>query len=188
MKILGSDFDGTLSHGGIGEEKLSAIKAWRKAGNKFGIVSGRGESFRQNLQKKYPELELDFFAACNGAYIVDGNGTAIYESHCNAVPVMRFATDLLCWGCSFVRIIKGKLGLCVIKAWEDKPAWALEEGVRLLADFDDMDWFSQISVCFSTVEDASKITEKIQQKYQTRLNPMRWQMVWKQFDLLQTGL
>ena len=26
MKILGSDFDGTLSHGGIGEEKLSAMR------------------------------------------------------------------------------------------------------------------------------------------------------------------
>jgi hypothetical protein len=29
MKILGSDYDGTLNHGGIGEEKLSAIIAGR---------------------------------------------------------------------------------------------------------------------------------------------------------------
>ena len=173
MKILGSDFDGTLSHGGIGEEKLSAIKAWRKAGNKFGIVSGRGVTFCQDLRKKYPELEMDFFAACNGAYIVDENGTAIYESHCNAVSMLEFATDLLYWGCSAVRIIKGKQELCVIKAQADKPAWALEENVRLLADFDDIDWFSQISVYFSTVEEATKMTEKIQQKYQDCLNPLQ---------------
>jgi hydroxymethylpyrimidine pyrophosphatase-like HAD family hydrolase len=41
MKIIASDYDGTLNHGGIGEEKRNAIKKWREKGNKFGIVSGR---------------------------------------------------------------------------------------------------------------------------------------------------
>ena len=42
MKIIGSDYDGTLNFGGIDEKKLSAIERWRDAGNIFSLVSGRG--------------------------------------------------------------------------------------------------------------------------------------------------
>ena len=33
MKIIGSDYDGTLSHGGIDDVKRQAIADWRAAGN-----------------------------------------------------------------------------------------------------------------------------------------------------------
>ena len=49
MKILGSDYDGTLTCGGIEETKIAAIHRWREAGNRFGIVTGRVASFRQRL-------------------------------------------------------------------------------------------------------------------------------------------
>ena len=42
MKIIASDYDGTLNHGGIDDIKRNAISEWRKAGNLFGLVSGRG--------------------------------------------------------------------------------------------------------------------------------------------------
>ena len=41
MKILGSDFDGTLNHNGIDDAKRQAIGRWRSEGNIFAIVSGR---------------------------------------------------------------------------------------------------------------------------------------------------
>lgn len=47
MRILGSDYDGTFAEGGIGEDKLLAVEKWRAAGNKFGIISGRGGDFLQ---------------------------------------------------------------------------------------------------------------------------------------------
>jgi hydroxymethylpyrimidine pyrophosphatase-like HAD family hydrolase len=52
MKILGSDFDGTFNCGGIGEDKINAVKKWRAAGNKFGIVSGRSKAFRAELKNR----------------------------------------------------------------------------------------------------------------------------------------
>ncbi|MBR7101750.1 MAG: HAD hydrolase family protein, partial [Clostridia bacterium] len=42
MKIIATDFDGTLSYNGkISEEDKAAIKRFRDAGNKFGVVTGR---------------------------------------------------------------------------------------------------------------------------------------------------
>jgi len=41
MKIIASDYDGTLNEGGMDEEKRLAIRKWQEAGNLFGIVSGR---------------------------------------------------------------------------------------------------------------------------------------------------
>ena len=59
MKLIGSDFDGTLNHGGIDEEKLQAIRHWRAAGNKFGVVSGRGPDFVKELKEKLGD-QFDF--------------------------------------------------------------------------------------------------------------------------------
>ena len=66
MKILCSDYDGTLSHGGIDEKKLGEIRTWRRKGNKFGIISGRRAEFFHELKKAQPNLELDFMATSNG--------------------------------------------------------------------------------------------------------------------------
>ena len=41
MIIIASDYDGTLNHHGISEADKNAIKKFREAGNKFGIVTGR---------------------------------------------------------------------------------------------------------------------------------------------------
>ena len=42
MKILASDYDGTLNYNGIDDRKRMALDKWRTAGNLFGLVSGRG--------------------------------------------------------------------------------------------------------------------------------------------------
>ena len=51
MRLIATDYDGTLTHGGIDEEKLDAIRRWRADGNIFGIISGRGPDFLATLQK-----------------------------------------------------------------------------------------------------------------------------------------
>ena len=70
MKILGSDYDGTLTAGGIGETKISAIQKWRESGNKFGIITGRNGNVRDELLQKYPDLKCDFFATCNNINVL----------------------------------------------------------------------------------------------------------------------
>ena len=43
MKIAACDFDGTLFRDGVvSEADLEAIADWRRSGNAFGIVTGRG--------------------------------------------------------------------------------------------------------------------------------------------------
>ena len=59
MKIICSDYDGTLNHGGITEKKLRAIKKWQEAGNLFCVVSGRGKEFFSELKERnIPSLKV----------------------------------------------------------------------------------------------------------------------------------
>lgn len=74
MKILASDYDGTLNvQGVVSKENIDAIAAWRAAGNLFGVVSGR------NLGSIYHTLErdgvpYDFMIGCNGSVLTDEHG------------------------------------------------------------------------------------------------------------------
>ena len=78
MKIIASDYDGTLNHGGIDDKKRETIKEWREKGNKFGIVSGRITDDLLRIYKK-DKLELDFLLACNGAVILTTDGKILKE-------------------------------------------------------------------------------------------------------------
>lgn len=172
MKILGSDLDGTLSYGGIGEAKCAAISAWRAAGHKFGIISGRGGNYLPEIRRSYPALELDFFAACNGGYITDGEGRLIHEVRCTNVSVPRFFADLSAWGCKYIHV-NGEHYFCVIAKQEDKPSWISEKDIVLLADAPDLDYFYQISVQVPTEEGAAALVELIRKTYGNWLNPLQ---------------
>ncbi len=172
MKILGSDLDGTLSHGGIGEAKCAAIHAWRVAGHKFGIVSGRGNGYLPELRSSYPGLELDFFASCNGGYITDGEGHVIYEARCETVSASQFSADLLAWGCKFIHI-NGKQYLCVIAREEDAPSWIDPTSVVLASDLLQLDYFNQISVQLPTETESAAMVERIREHYGEWLNPLQ---------------
>lgn len=71
MKVLASDYDGTLSRGGvISADDRDAIKKFRNAGNRFGIITGRGHSgFLKELKRQ--KFDCDFIVSNNGAVIYD---------------------------------------------------------------------------------------------------------------------
>ena len=96
MKLIGSDYDGTLNHGGIDQEKLDAIRRWRKAGHIFGVVSGRGPDFLSELQEKLGD-NFDFYASCNGGVAVDAKGNALFNYRCEGMDAHAFVADLLEW-------------------------------------------------------------------------------------------
>ena len=104
MKILCSDYDGTLTRGGLDAKKYDAIHAWREKGNRFGIISGRGARFYSEVTAEHPLLEVDFVACCNGGVILDHNGAVIYETHCKDVSLHEIAKILFSWGCPAVFI------------------------------------------------------------------------------------
>ncbi|MBR4151643.1 MAG: HAD-IIB family hydrolase [Selenomonadaceae bacterium] len=80
FKVAASDFDGTLFiNQRVSEENLSAIRKWRAAGNKFGIVTGRAHVMLPTHLEEFG-LEIDFAICENGAIIHDGNGKVIFET------------------------------------------------------------------------------------------------------------
>ena len=67
MKIAACDFDGTLFRDGVvSEADLEAIADWRRSGNAFGIVTGRGRNTLLRDVKRF-SIPYDFLICNNGA-------------------------------------------------------------------------------------------------------------------------
>ena len=168
MRIIGSDFDGTLNYGGVDQTKCEAIGAWRRAGNLFGLVSGRGPAFLQNLKEQYPALEMDYLVAYNGAFIVEAKGETLDTTVCDHVPAHELTAALHEWGCPFV-YVNGPDSYTVRKDGEP-----LREGECAFSDLPrDLPWFYQISVQLETVAEAKAVTDKLKETYEGRLNPLQ---------------
>ncbi|MBR3841293.1 MAG: HAD family phosphatase [Erysipelotrichales bacterium] len=70
MKILCSDFDGTLAVADIiSKDTLEAIKDFQKAGNLFGVVTGRRLKSLEPMLERYG-VHPDFLVLSNGALII----------------------------------------------------------------------------------------------------------------------
>ena len=79
-KLAASDFDGTLFRDGkILAEDVAAIRRWRAAGNRFGIVTGRPLIMLAPCLEIFG-VEVDFMVCDNGAIIHGGDGRVIFES------------------------------------------------------------------------------------------------------------
>lgn len=80
MKILASDFDGTLLvDKEINKKDIEGIKRLRKEGHKFIISTGRTFLGMKDVLEKY-NLEFDYLVLCNGALILDKNLKVIKNS------------------------------------------------------------------------------------------------------------
>ena len=72
MFILASDYDGTLSRGGVSPKTREAVARFRRAGNLFGIVTGRDWWMYEVMQRE--NLSMDFILAMNGAMLISTTG------------------------------------------------------------------------------------------------------------------
>lgn len=172
MKILGSDLDGTFGHGGVDEAKLTAVREWRARGNVFGIISGRGGLHAQVVAKQHPNLEMDFFASCNGGLIFDGNGKVIYEARCTTLPLINLVKDLLSWNCVHVFVI-AQASFYVVTDWDKRPPHVEDKDLCLLQDLPTLPYFNQVSVALPTVEETLEVVGRIQRTYGECLTPLQ---------------
>lgn len=164
MKIICSDYDGTLNHGGITEKKLSSIKKWQKKGNLFTIVSGRGKEFFFDIRKK--NIPVDYFLSCNGALITDGEYNVISDVRCEgsvAVPLINFLFSL---GCPFAQICHNSF---IRIANADFPE---EDGERL-ENAGKIEYFNQISTALPDFDTSAQVTAKIKEKFGDFVNPLQ---------------
>lgn len=94
MKAIASDFDGTVFFGYLGvdgngfkEKDLEAIQQFQKAGNQFGICTGRplhGLLYASKEAIEQKKIHYDFYIVSTGAVILDENLNVLYE---NRFPV-----------------------------------------------------------------------------------------------------
>ena len=89
MKIAACDFDGTLFRDGVvSEADLEAIADWRRSGNAFGIVTGRGRNTLLRDVKRF-SIPYDFLICNNGAMICDEQAQDVYYAGKLTVRVLR---------------------------------------------------------------------------------------------------
>ncbi len=78
-QLIATDFDGTFCrHGRIDPADLAAVRRWRAAGRRFGIVTGRSLDFIKTAADL--GIETDFLLLCNGAVLALPDGTIVKES------------------------------------------------------------------------------------------------------------
>ena len=166
MKLIGSDYDGTLNHGGIDAEKLAAIRRWREAGNIFGVVSGRGPDFLAELQEKLGE-GFDFYASCNGGVAVDAKGGSLFNCRCEGMDARAFVADLLEWGAPFAYVNVDDA------CWRVGNAATTDEIEYLIEEMPDIPYFQKMAVFLPGPAEAGVLVDQVRAKYGDKVNPLQ---------------
>lgn len=167
MKIIGSDYDGTLNHNGIDDKKIKALEKWRNAGNIFALISGRGPENVMEIYNKQ-QFPCDYLIANNGAVIMKTDGTVISDIRCDGsmtVPLLKLLFEKGCpWGdiqTSFPCRVFVDSAEC-----EDEEDYTLDNMPEVL-------YFNQISTCLPDFETAAEVTACIREHFGDKLNPLQ---------------
>ncbi len=166
MKIIASDYDGTLNHGGVDDRKREAIARWRAAGNRFGLVSGRGPDSLVELARR-DGITYDFLLACSGAVICTPDGKILKENRCDgklAKPLLKLMIEMGAADCT---------------GYSDDTFRVLPERSAdhpddfTLETLPEIPYFTQISAGFYTIAEADRLTEAIRERFGDELNPLQ---------------
>ena len=167
MKIIATDYDGTLNHNGITEKKKKAIDIWREKGNIFGVVSGRGVNSLFDVIKD-KALRYDFLIANNGAVICDNSLNVLAETKQEGSVIKSFIIDLFSWGCPFVNVDFMKTSYMTRADVAD-----VDEGEYSINTLPEIDYFHQMNTMLENDDEAEKIVVKIEEKYKDILTPLQ---------------
>ncbi len=165
MKIIASDYDGTLNHGGIDDAKRNAIKRWRMAGNLFGLVSGRGVDSLVELPRRQ-DFECDFLLASNGAVIlIDGEVAA--ESRCDGTLAKPLLEYIMSIGCDWADVHTA-FDCGVALSGEKSP-----DDEFTFETLPEIPYFNQISTILPDENEAARVTAAVKEKFAGKLNPLQ---------------
>ena len=167
MKIIGSDYDGTLNHGGIDDIKRNAIKRWRDAGNIFALISGRGPD---DVIRIYNEKQFgcDYLIANNGALILKPDGTVVSDIRCSGSVTVELLKLLFENGCPWGNIQTD----FPCRVYADKKD-CTDDGEYILSNMPSVEYFNQVSTILPDFETAEKVTELIRECFGDELNPLQ---------------
>lgn len=167
MKIIASDFDGTITYDSENmlETNKRAIEKWRKAGNLFGIVTGRGaESIGYELNRR--GIECDFILANNGCLSLY-KGEVLFEETIDRSVGVLIRNTVFGFGCEM-------LGYDC----RTGPHGQIYNDDTDFTDFENKEYYTQFNTVCSgeTVAEAERkarrLCETISEKHGDVLNPL----------------
>jgi Cof subfamily protein (haloacid dehalogenase superfamily) len=171
MYILSSDFDGTLTQQGtISDKDKTAIAAWRKAGNLFGVNTGRGYC---GIKAELERHQVDY------DYLICNNGGLIYEDE--AKPIEQKTADGKMLPSLVSLILKsGGIHATIDRIEIDHEAvyWISEEvGSKPGPEFTqiymdelvEITYFTQLSTQYEKEEQANKCTWQINELFSDKV-------------------
>ena len=161
MKIIATDFDGTLSYNGkISDEDKAAIKRFQEAGNKFGVVTGRDVEMSVWVRSSFPDL--DFLISWTGAVICDREGKIIYEKSQAADEKLKDVIDFA--------LSHGAGSFCIS---DRMTRHYIDIKGHIPTDFSKIDKFNHCATWFYKGENAELLVNYIKEKYDGEFSGFR---------------
>ncbi|HHW46000.1 MAG TPA: HAD-IIB family hydrolase [Clostridiales bacterium] len=163
MKVLATDYDGTLRRGEfITIEDKAAINKWRLAGNLFGIITGRGyPSIMEEISTQ--KVECDFLICNNGCVIKDKSSDINEQFTADGAVLTDLVNLIIEHGGRHAAISKDDQRILVdigmpshIKPYE---IWINLNEVK------DFDYFSQLDTVFGKEDLAKKFADMINSQF-----------------------
>jgi len=164
--LFATDFDGTLHlypHG-VTKEVIEMIGEWRKAGNVFGIITGRNYANAMYLFEEYGYL-CDFFMCMTGAYAVDKDGELLFEYKGDGSILPEFLQFLGTLSPRYLTFSDGDFNYNVDL---EKPLDEDSEAVRIAREHSS---FTQVNTAYFTEEEKDAATAKILERYGDKVCP-----------------
>ena len=168
MKIIGSDYDGTLNYNGIDDKKRQAIEKWRAAGNLFVLVSGRHAfNVRQlHVEQNFP---CDYFLGSNGAVILNDENEVVHADRCDAermVPLIRYLLEL---GCPFALVHGDRSWFYVFP----DGAPPVKEPACTLETMPAIQYYTQVTTWMPEEAQTAFVTQKVRERFGAWFNPLQ---------------
>lgn len=161
MKLLASDFDGTLyfhnKEEKMRESDLEAIRKFQQEGNLFGICTGRHLKGIINHTKE--KVNFDFYIVNSGAVILDSN-REIIEEHKIKRQVIEEVTKDIDKSVEVTFIINDDI--YAINRRNNWPIKIIE--VSSIKEFD-VEYFDAVSFHFENVDQATEVYNNVINKY-----------------------
>ena len=164
MKIIASDFDGTLNQGGISEADKNAIKKFRSAGNKFGIVTGRDleQAMWVIYDLKKANLELDFVLCCTGGVLLTTNGDIVWAKK---QKIGEYINEIL----NYARTLK----LGSFRVSDELTVCFADARNRIKQDFSAIGELTQANAWFASEEDAQAFVDYVNKNHKNDISIFR---------------
>ncbi len=167
MFILASDFDGTLTqHGTVSDKDKDAIAAWRKAGNLFGVNTGRGYcGIKAELE--HHQIAYDFLLCNNGGLIYENEAAPIEQKTADGGVLPSLVSLILKSGGFHAAIGRvesdREAGYWISENMDRKPG---PEFTRIVMDdLNKITYFTQLSTQYENEAQANKCTQQINELF-----------------------